>query len=144
MIDLRKFAPKLFQSDAEDRPLTPEELREARLEKQHNAPKHGPYGPGGSHSVRWLTNGQIRRMHERGVKAQQRKARKRFRRQWMANEAAFHTLRSQLDLLAKRPESALAPGVIKVLEERYGSVEEARAYLQTLQAERIANSVSAA
>lgn len=138
-MDLRRFAPKLFENNEEERELTPEEEREARLEKQRNAPKHGPYGIGGARSVRWLTNGQVRRIQERGAKAQQRKSRRRFRRDWMANEAAYHTLRSQVELLEKRPDSALVPGVTKVLEERYGSVDEARIYLQTLQAERIAN-----
>lgn len=116
-----------------------EEFEESWQDKQRRAPKHGPYGVGGSRVVKFVTAGQQRRAQERWTKTRSRKANKAYRRQWIANENAFQTLLSQVGLLERRPDSALVPGVERVLVERYGSVEEARTHLAGLIQERIDN-----
>jgi hypothetical protein len=127
LIDLSAFLPGLKRGT---RTATDDELSPFEYHQRH-APKHGPV------KARFITAGQQRRAWVRGQKAANRKANKRYRRQWMANEAAFHTLRSQLALIVERPDSALVPGVVRVLEQRYGSVEEAVEHYTKLADERI-------
>lgn len=138
---LANLMPNLFgkQDVDPDAPLTDEELAELKRERHRHAPKHGPYGVGGSRVVKFMSSGQQRRAQERWTKTRSRKANKAYRRQWMANEAAFQRLLSQVGLLERRPDSALVPGVERVLIERYGSVEEARTHLASLIQERMAN-----
>lgn len=132
-MDLTPFLKNLGKQDVDfDAPLTEEELAELKRERHRHAPKHGPQ------KVRWITAGQQRRAAARWEKTRARKANRRFRRQWMANEAAFNRLLSQIGLLERTPESGLAKGVEKVLVERYGSVEAAREHLGVLIQERVA------
>jgi hypothetical protein len=130
MLNLRQFAPGLFKGTQDEESAADDELSPFEYHQRH-APKHGPVKP------RFLSNGQLRRMHERGVKAQRRKTNKRFRKQWVENEQAFFRLHGQVQLLDQRPTSPLVPGVERVLEERYGSVDAAREHLQGLLRERL-------
>jgi hypothetical protein len=136
---LANLMPGLFGKHSDDHSDVEEE---SWADKQRSAPKHGPYGPGGSRVVKFATAGQQRRAQERWTRAAARKANRRYRKQWVANEEAFQRLLSQVGLLQRRPESALAPGVERVLIERYGSVDDARAYLASLIEEREANAAA--
>lgn len=131
MIDLSRFLPGLSGATERNALKPDEELTPFEYHKRY-APKHGPA------RFRYVTAGQQRRATTRAQNAYTRKANKRFRRQWMANEAAFHTLRSQLALIVDRPNSALVPGVVRVLEQRYGSIEDAVEHYKSLAAERMA------
>jgi hypothetical protein len=131
LLNLRQFAPGLFKTGAQnDEDVEAEELSRFEYHRLH-APKHGPV------KARWTTAGQMRRAHERSAAAQRRKTNKRFRKQWVQNEQAFFRLLSQVQLIDTRPESALVPGVERVLTQRYGSVEAAREHLNTLVSERV-------
>jgi hypothetical protein len=134
-VDFTRLMPNYFKSDAVDdgSPLTDEELAEIKRERHKHAPKHGPQ------RVRWITAGQQRRQAMRDALAQQRKANRRYRRQWMANEAAFQTLLSQVRLVddPERGSSPLADGVRRHLDRAYGSVDEAREHLAVLVQERV-------
>lgn len=137
-MDFTRMMPNYFKErqavdEIDDTPLTEEELAEIKRERHKHAPKHGPV------RARWITTGQQRRAQTRWADTRSRKANLRYRKAWMANEAAFQRLRSQLDLLVDRPDSALVPGVVRVLEQNYGSVDAAREHFANLVAERAAN-----
>jgi hypothetical protein len=129
LLNLRQFAPGLFKGQQSDESVEADELSPFEYHQRH-APKHGPS------RARWLTSGQMRRMHERSAAAQRRKTNKRFRKQWVENEQAFFRLHGQVQLLDNRPTSPLVPGVERVLTQRYGSVEAAREHLDGLLRER--------
>lgn len=132
-MDLMRFMPNWRRHDADDTPAE---------ERRNDAPKHGP------RKVRYFTNGQMRRMVVRQQKAQTRKANRRFRRQWMANQQAVANLRGQLQVVGAIPfydpdvvvsqDAPLHKACVKVLVERYGGVAEALEHYQAIEAERAA------
>lgn len=91
------------------------------------APKHGPA------KFRTLTNGQIRRAQVRSQKARQRKATKAYRRDWLKSQQELAGLRGLLQAAGRVPywsdhvvaEPLRVARAEKVLEDKYGSVDEA-------------------
>lgn len=99
-----------------------------------------PHGPQRSRTV---TNGQARRLQARRAASQKRKTNRRFRRDWMRNERAFNTLRSQLLVVVGTFDRGtydfpadLVDNVTRHLGEVYGSVEAAEGHFEALSAER--------
>jgi hypothetical protein len=124
----------LGKTDGDVPELTEEEEAAARREYHRlHAPKHGPV------RARWTTSGQQRRALARHQAAQARKANKRHRRTWIANEAAFQTLLAQILVVDRQVGSeALQDNTVNALEAKYGSYAAAREHLATLVSERIA------
>lgn len=97
-MNITQFLPGLRGEDVE--PLSDEEVRQLDKEaRRAAAPKHGP------RPVRYMTNGQVRRAKARADKAQVRKANRRFRRQWLADQQAIANVKGMLAVTA--PESRL-------------------------------------
>lgn len=95
---------------------------------------------------RAVTSGQIRRAQKRAQATQSRKATKRHRRSWMANEQAVARLRGQLVTVAAikgdggkylvGQSPALMKNAHEQLERAYGSVDMALEHYESIMAER--------
>ena len=131
--------PSTHDVEPTEAELAEQEAAEKAL-RIKNAPKHGP------RKVSYLSQGQYSRLVKRGAASQQRKATRRFRRQWMANELAVAKLRGQLETVAaiKTPSGRYLVGqsgeLMRIthehLEKVYGSVEAATEHYLALVAER--------
>lgn len=127
MISIANFLPGLRDNSTAE--LVADE------EKKVNPFPHGPQ------RFKAATAGQWRRHQARSAASQRRKANQRFRREWMRNERAFNTLQQQWTVVTAEAGRFPAPMVDNVrrhLEEVYGSVEQAGAYLVNLSVERAA------
>lgn len=117
-MNISRFLPGLVNDD--DTELTAEEKSQAEKAARIAAsPKHGPRG------VRYLSNGQYRRALTRGQRAEARKATKRHRRAWIANEQALARLQGQHAVATdlKRVGSPLWRNAVKGLEDKFPESE---------------------
>lgn len=85
----------------------------------------------GPQRLRYMTAGQVRRMHERSERAAQRKMNRRRRRAFMDTQQSEANIRGQIAVL-KRPDiatEAMRENIIRDLERKYAAapVEEALA-----------------
>jgi hypothetical protein len=113
-----------------------DEKSEERKRQERN---HGPV------KMRTMSNGQVRRAVLRQQKTAERKRAKAFRRRWMDNRQAIAALRGQLQIVGAVPFSdpTLAvsqddpkhAGVVRVLVQRYGSVQAAVERYEAIMAE---------
>ena len=91
--------------------------------KPKGRPSQGPSKP------RYLTSGQIRRADAREQATAQRKANKRYRRQWMANQAALARLRGQVAVVDNHLGSPeLQANALTGILNKFDTLEDARAH----------------
>lgn len=113
---------------------TEEEIAAARKSFHRDHVRNGPVTP------RVLSNGQLRRQEERAANSASRKANRLNRKRWAAQQRDLAYLRGHLMAVGVLPGSAgvpfggLLPETVQqhvdILQERYGSVEQALAIYQ--------------
>lgn len=89
-MDLNRFLPNFGNTAVE---LTEEELDEQDLQAKKRRLEAGRLGP---RRMSHITNGQIRRMQIREAATAQRKANKRYRRDWLRAEGATASLKAKV------------------------------------------------
>lgn len=107
-------------ADVAEDELTPEELAEAKRREQQRINKlQGP------ERVKYLTNGQVRRRHERDEKARNRKLNRRYRRDWMNKQQAVANLDGQVRVVNSRPVGdPLRQNALEGLIRRFGVFDD--------------------